>query len=87
MNCPLSTTLAKYNNIYGNPFEGVHQYRFLDTAIVDYITSIITAMVITKLTKIPLVLTTIVVFILGIISHIIFGIQTNTLTYFNISCK
>lgn len=87
MNCPLSTTLSKYNHIFGQPFKGVHQYRFLDTAIIDYITSIILAIGLTKVTKIPLVLTTIGIFILGIILHMIFGIQTNTLTYFNITCK
>ena len=87
MSCPLSSTLSNYKHIFGIPFEGVHQYRFLDTAIVDYVLSLFLAMIITKLTKIPLVLTTIGVLILGIISHIIFGIQTNTLTFFNITCK
>lgn len=27
---------SEYSDIFGKPNEGVHSYRFLDTAIVDY---------------------------------------------------
>jgi uncharacterized membrane protein YcaP (DUF421 family) len=71
MSCP-------YKYALGIPGKGIHQYRFLDTAILDYIGSILIAMIITKLTKIPLVLTTIGVFVLGIILHMIFCLKTGT---------
>lgn len=81
--CPFS----KYKNILGIIEKGVHKYRFLNTAIIDYILTIITACVTTYFSKIPLVLTTIMWLILGIILHILFGVQTNTLKYLGIICK
>ena len=35
--CPFS----RYKNLLGTPNEGVHQYRFLNTAIVDYILALL----------------------------------------------
>ena len=82
MSCPFS----KYKHILGIPKKGAHSHRFLNTAIVDYILTIILAIIITLLTKIPLVLTTIFSFILGILLHILFGVPTNTTKYLGISC-
>tara|TARA_B100001121_G_scaffold64468_1_gene56556 strand:- start:230 stop:469 length:240 start_codon:yes stop_codon:yes gene_type:complete len=73
--------LKKYKDILGKPKEGVHKYRFLDTAVVDYILSILGAIILTYFSDIPLVLTTIFSFSLGIILHILFGIHTNTTKY------
>ena len=80
--CPLN----KYKNILGIPSQGIHQYRFLDTAVADYIMTIMLSCLFTYISKIPLVLTTIICFILGIILHIIFGVETNTLTCLGIKC-
>jgi len=77
----------KYKNVLGVPKEGVHKLRFLDTALNDYIGAILLAIMLTFFTKIPLVLTTIMSFILGEILHYLFGVETNTLKYLNISCK
>lgn len=82
MTCPFK----KFQYILGVPRKGAHSHRFLDTAIVDYILTIILAIIITLLTKIPLVLTTIFSFILGIILHILFGVPTNTTKFLGISC-
>jgi hypothetical protein len=64
--------------MFGVPGTGIHKYRFLDTAIVDYLGSIIIAMLITKFTKVPLVITTILVLLLGILSHYLFCLKTGT---------
>ena len=78
---------SEYKNIFGKVGEGVHGYRFLkDTAILDYFIAIFFAMFLTYMTKIPLVLTTIGVLILGIIMHYLFGVETNTLKYLGITC-
>ena len=77
--------LEKYKYIFGKPNEGVHSHRFLDTAIVDYLLTILGAMIITYLSGIPLVLTTIVIFVLGIVLHILFGVPTNTTRYLGIN--
>jgi hypothetical protein len=82
MNCPFS----KYRNIFGIPGKGVHKYQFLDTAIVDYVLTLILAALATYFSKIPLVLTTIFMFITGIILHILFGVETSTLKYLGIKC-
>jgi hypothetical protein len=67
-----------YKHALGVPGEGVHSARFLGTAVFDYIGTIILAMIVTKFTKIPLVLTTIGMFILGIILHMLFCLRTGT---------
>tara|TARA_B000000557_G_scaffold253505_1_gene242663 strand:+ start:636 stop:887 length:252 start_codon:yes stop_codon:yes gene_type:complete len=83
MKCPYS----QYKYIFGKPNEGVHSIRFGDTAIVDYLLTIFLAMITTLITKIPLVLTTIVWLIIGIILHFLFGIQTAALKYLGIKCQ
>ena len=81
--CPFS----KYKNILGIINKGVHQYRFLDTAIIDYILAIVLSCITTYFSNIPLVLTTIVWLIIGIILHMLFGVETNTLKYLGLLCK
>ena len=68
------------------PNTGVHATRFLDTALVDYKLTIVLAIVTTYFTKIPLVLTTIGWLIIGLICHILFGVETNTVKLFGIKC-
>ena len=62
---------SNYKNALGKPNEGLHKYRFLNTAMVDYIMTIIGAIATTAIFKIPLVLTTIGWFVLSIIIHIL----------------
>ena len=81
--CPFK----KYKDILGVPRTGLHSYRVFDTAVVDYILTILVSIVTTYLTKIPLVVTTIIWLILGVILHILFGVETNTTKYLNFVCK
>ena len=81
--CPFK----KYKHIFGIPGKGVHKYRFIHTAMVDYLLSLLLAAAIAYISHIPLVLTTITVLFAGILCHILFGVQTNTLTYLGITCK
>ena len=81
--CPFK----KYKHIFGIPGKGLHKYTFLHTAMVDYLLSLLLAAVIAYATSIPLVLTTIAILLMGILCHILFGVQTNTLTYLGIICK
>ena len=82
----MSCRFKGFRDIFGEPGTGVHAYRFLDTAVVDYFVTILLAMILTKVTKIPLVLTTILLFVLGIVLHVLFGVETSTLKYLGISC-
>jgi hypothetical protein len=73
--------LCKYKDILGIPGKGVHSYRFMDTAVVDYLGTILLAVILTKYTKIPLVLSTILMFILGIVLHVLFCVPTGATRY------
>ena len=77
---------SEYKNIFGKVGEGVHKYRFLNTAMVDYYLTILFAMLITYITDIPLLLTTAGLLLLSILFHYLFGVQTNTLKYLGIKC-
>jgi len=77
---------SKYKNIFGEAGKGVHSYRFLNTALVDYLLTILGAILLTYLTDIPLVITTIGLLVLGIILHYLFGVNTNSLKYVGITC-
>jgi hypothetical protein len=79
--------LKKYKNLLGLPNKGLHKFRFLDTAIFDYIGAIFVAIFIAFFTNIPLVLTTIGSFSFAEVLHFLFGVETNTMKYFNICCK
>ena len=81
-NCPLST----FKNIFGSTKTGLHKFRFNNTAIFDYIITIIIAMLTSYFSNIPLVISTIGWLLIGFILHIIFGVQTHTLTYLGIKC-
>lgn len=68
--------LYKYAKIFGEPNKGAHSYRFLNLAIVDVISTIIVAYLIHKLFNTKFNKTLIILFILGIIGHRLFGVRT-----------
>lgn len=72
----------KYKDILGKPNTGLHKYKLLDTAVVDYVLTIVVAIVFSYYTKVPLVLSTILWFVIGIISHMLFGVETTVVKYF-----
>ena len=75
--CPFS----KFSQILGIPGKGIHKYRILDVAAIDYLSTIIGAMIISYLIHVPLVLSTIGLFIVGLILHVLFGVPTSTVKY------
>ena len=80
--CPLS----KYSSLFGEPGKGIHKIRILNTPILDYLLTILAAMLISYLTDIPLVLTTIFMFVFGIFIHMLFGVNTSSVEYLGLSC-
>ena len=52
--------------------------EIMGTALFDYVATIIGAIILSKVTGIPLVLTTIGLFVLGIILHMAFCLRTGT---------
>ena len=80
--CPF----VKYKDIFGQVGKGVHSIRLMNVAIVDYILTIILAFFITYSTSFPIELSTILCFVIAIISHMLFGVSTTTTKYLNINC-
>lgn len=70
--CPFKA----YSEIFGKPKQGVHSYRILDLAIADIIMTIIGAIIISLILKINFFLTLIFLFLLGIILHRLFCVNT-----------
>ena len=76
----------QFSNIFGTPGTGVHVWRLFGAAGIDYILTIIVACLTTYLTKAPLVITTIGWLLIGFLCHMLFGVQTNTMTWLGIEC-
>ncbi len=68
--------LCKYKNIFGEPKTGIHSYRFLNIAIVDFIFTIFGGFIISKIFNISFFYTIIFLFLLGIILHRLFCVNT-----------
>jgi hypothetical protein len=69
-------SFCKYKDSLGIPNKGVHSYRFLNVAIVDVIMTIIFAFLISYFYKTSFIITTITLFILGILLHRLFCVRT-----------
>ena len=80
--CPLS----EYRDIFGAPGTGVHKTRFLGVAFVDFILSVLGAVLISWVFKMPIDLSLIIVLVLGIILHALFGVPAGALKYLGFKC-
>jgi len=78
-------SLCTFKNIFGKPGKGVHSYRFMGVAVVDYALTILLAIVVTKLTDIPLVISTIICFAVGILFHTIFCVPTQATVFLGLA--
>lgn len=60
----------------------IRSYKLVnDTVAFDYISTILGSLVFSKLTKVPVVLSTILLLVLGEVLHYIFNVKTNSLRY------
>jgi len=82
MYCPFSS----FKDLLGSPGVGAHSSRLLNVAAVDYILTILLALLVSWLTKFPLVLVTILMFFLGFACHILFGVNTELTKWLGINC-
>lgn len=72
MSCPFK----QFSDIFGKPNEGVHSYRIFNIAIVDVISTIIGALIISYIFNINFILLLIFMFLLGIVLHRLFCVNT-----------
>lgn len=63
-------------NIFGVPRRGIHSYRVFDIAIVDVLATIIVAYGLSYIVKMKFIYVLLMLFILGIIVHRIFHVNT-----------
>jgi len=68
--------MCKYKDSLGKVNEGIHSYRFLNLAIVDVLFTIFGAYLISKFTNINFYKILLILFLLGIIFHRIFCVNT-----------
>ena len=69
-------SLCKYKDVLGIPNKGIHSYRLFGVAIVDVIMTVILAYLISIFTRYNFTKTVIFLFILGIILHRLFCVDT-----------
>ena len=80
--CPLKN----FNDIFGLPGKGVHKHTLLNVIVIDNLITIAAAVFITYQFDVPFPLSIIGAYIVSIVIHMLFGVQTNTLTYLGIQC-
>uniref|UniRef100_A0A6C0HSL2 RDD domain-containing protein n=1 Tax=viral metagenome TaxID=1070528 RepID=A0A6C0HSL2_9ZZZZ len=68
--------LCKYKDILGKVGEGVHSYRIFNIAVIDVLLTIFIAFIIHKVFQINFIVTLISFFLLGILFHRLFCVQT-----------
>ncbi len=68
--------LEKYKDIFGKPREGLHSYRIFDIAIVDLILTIFAAYLLSFYINYDFTLILILLLVMGVILHYIFGVKT-----------
>lgn len=67
---------CQHKDFFGKPGEGVHSYRFMGVAIVDVFMTLLVAFILSKKLDYTFKNTAIVLFILGILAHRMFCVET-----------
>lgn len=68
--------LCQYKNLLGEPNTKLRKFRIFDISVIDVLVVLVVCYFISFYTKIPLWITLVVVFILGIIIHRAFCVRT-----------
>ena len=74
--CPISSGLCKYKEIFGKPGEGVHKYRLFDIAIIDLLFTVVFAFIVSYYFKWSFWKCLLVIIIIGIVFHRLFCVRT-----------
>ena len=75
--------LCQYSDIFGKPGKGVHSVRLFNIAIFDVIMMMLAAFLIAYYTKYNFGITLIVLFIIGILVHYMFCVDTTVNKWLN----
>ena len=75
-----------FNGIFGLPGQGVHKYTLFNVIVIDNLLTIAIAAFVTYQYDVPFPLSIIGTYIVSIVIHMLFGVQTKTMTYLGIRC-
>jgi hypothetical protein len=67
---------CQYKDLFGRPREGAHAYRLFDVAVVDVVATIVVAFIIARVFGFVFWKSLVTLFLLGIISHRVFCVET-----------
>ena len=67
---------CQYKDLFGRPREGAHAYRLFDVAVVDVVATIVVAFIIARVFGFVFWKSLVALFLLGIISHRVFCVET-----------
>ena len=67
---------CQYKDLFGRPREGAHAYRLFDVAVVDVVATIVVAFIIARVFGVVFWKSLVALFLLGIISHRVFCVET-----------
>jgi len=76
----------KYKDLFGKPGTGVHKYKILNINIVDNLVTIVGCVCLYFVSNIPFDLIVIFVYLLGLLFHYLFGVQTESMKYLGLKC-
>lgn len=76
--------LCEYSNILGEPRVGFHSYRLFDFAILDIIGTILLGILLARYYKLNYFIGIIIMFIIGILAHWLFCVDTKFMEFLNI---
>ena len=80
--CPLN----KWNDLFGLPGQGAHKYKVFNVIGVDNMMTIAGAIFVTNQYDIPFPISIIGLYVIGILLHMLFGVQTKSLTFLGVRC-
>jgi hypothetical protein len=69
-------SLCKYKDIFGAPDQGVHKYKLFGLAVVDVVLTVLAAILLTRMIGVSLWITIPFLFLLGIIFHKLYCVNT-----------
>jgi hypothetical protein len=73
---PFDINLCNYSDIFGRPKEGVHSHRIFGLATIDVLGTIGGGYLLSRWMGISFIVSTIILFIIGIILHYLFCVDT-----------
>jgi uncharacterized membrane protein YcaP (DUF421 family) len=85
----MNMKLCKYKHIFGKERQGFHALRLFDFAVLDIVGTIIIGFLLAKHFKLNILLVIMLLFILAIFMHRLFGVNTklNTMLFGPSACS